>query len=430
MPSKKVLILVDSFQREYFAAESLRLELQYKGIETYISNRYHSDYAFKALQPFLVITPKTHKVPGLEQMHKSAYIALMQAESFSGNENAYRNFYSPERSFGIRTDLIDFVFCWGEVDKNFYKNQGVYSTAEIFKTGHPITDIWYQKKVARPIGKEKPVLGITTSINCLTHVNNDLGPVELIDNIERNWESGFFDPPYHAEDRMAFESQWLRIVLDLLKTFKDHTIYLRPHPLEKLEHYQFLSANKNIIVDNKTNIVDWCDKIDVLLSFVSTSQLDAYLRGVHVLSIQNLFTDRIKEGMPKSIQYEMDTFFESPKSIEEIRSLLLAPAPQLEAADKFVERVFSFEKKRPSSRIADEVEKILERKPKTRSLESGFHSPCFNTPWFHSGDLKTAYWDFRSKFAKENGPKASYCKHRIFRNSKVNQAVKKLHEMS
>lgn len=422
---KSVLIVVDSFQREYLGAYTLSQELKRNGFKTRITSRYALESAYDAFHPGVVILPKTHKVPALEKIHRHSVVVLLQAESFSGNIEAFKSFCSRNSSIGIRPDLVDAVFCWGDFDYRFYQEAEIYPQAEIEVTGHPMVDIWYKPKKNRKTS-EKPVIGISTSITCLTHITNSLGPVSLIDNIERNWESGLFEPPYHAEDRIAFEAAWIRIVIELIRAFKGHRIHLRPHPLEDVEQYRWLEKEGDVRIDNHQPMVDWSDEVDVLLSFISTSQLDAYLRGVKVVSIQNLFPKRILETLPRSLKLPVDHFFEAPETIEEIKRSVTAERVTSAKADFFLKDVFHFPTVKPSARVTQAVGALFEKESlftqkapfPSRSLIHSFLPSTFNL-----ADLKTLYWDLSALFFGKGNPHVSYCKHRWFRNLKMQRLI-------
>ena len=136
---KNILIIIDSKNREYIGSLYVKNQLILVGFKVYIINKAAINYAFNYYKPFLVLTPKTHKMPELEMISKFAVVGLIQAESFSGNKKGIIMYNTA--SFA-RLDIIDFVYCWGERDYRTLIDNKILNKSVVVKTGNPTVESW------------------------------------------------------------------------------------------------------------------------------------------------------------------------------------------------------------------------------------------------------------------------------------------------
>lgn len=402
----------------------LQEALRREGMDAVLCSRFVLGSAFNRIRPDLVFLPKSHKIPNLEEIHRQATVALVSAESFSGSAQAIRDLVKSSIA-GWRSDLVDLVFCWGKVDYETFIEEKVFPSAKLFETGHPNTEVWYKPRVPRKDSKK--TLGLTTALRVLTHVGRSTNPVEMVSQIEVNGDNGFFEPPYHAEACIAFEAAWIRLIHQIVNEFKDCRILIRPHPIEDPTLYKYFEKWSHVEVGNNQDIVTWLDQVDVMLSYLSTSQMDAHLRGVNVVSLRGLFPPEVLRGVPSSMIPPLNDHYFAPTTLEGVRNALDVNQNDRVALNQFAERVFRFPADvRPSSAIAkavaDHARKSGLRKAPFKALpETGIARflPSF-LPIDHvrvlKGDLQGSHLN-RANFGH------SYCWHRFGRNKERNQMV-------
>lgn len=415
----KVLLVIDSFDREYLAIRLLRHALERRGVVVRVSSRPVLTMAYNRFKPHAIVLPKTHKLPELEHMHRHAVIILMQAESFVGSLNAFR-LMAPL----LRKQFVDIACCWGEFDRNFYIGEKTFPADRIYVTGHPMTEAWHLKRSER-LAKDKPVVGITFSLRGLTH--KALGvlpnPIEAIISLEEAGDSGYFIPPYHAEDWIAFEASWLRIAYQIAKDNPDITFSLRPHPIENIDLYKaFQNKLSNVLIAPKGHISQWLRTVDVVCSAYSTSMLDAYFSGVSVLSLRNLIPARVKEGIhPGVTGIPHEDHFLAPMTYNELRERMLESWKPIEELDHLGRHVFNFNgNARPSECVADiiveKTHEIYSKKESFAPVPERVSEKIFGKfSW--SPDARMALLHFRDLIKNSRTTASSYCKHRFIHNS-------------
>ncbi len=420
---RKVLIAVDSFKREYLGIYLLKKELLKNGFKVRICSRYVLKYAFNHFRPEVVVVHSSYKIAELEEISRQAVLILLQAESCTGNELGILS-YAAEISPLTRPEFIDFRYCWGKFDYDILKKHPVFPNAGLAVTGHPITDPWYRKRAPRK--SKELTIGIATSLRAMTHISGAIGnPIKFIHDIEEGGQTSlFFEAPYHAEAWVAFEAAWLRILLDLVKNLKGYKVKIRPHPIEKIEYYRFLEKKFGVEVSNHEDLSEWLESVDVMISYLSTAQLAAYVRGVNVISIKNLFPVYIHNTLPAAITFELDQYFHAPSSIEELKNSLKENKCDREKLDHYASQMFNFPSKdRPSVLIAEHLAGFVEEKLKTKAKFKRIPEGRITNliPDFIPKD--TLLMLYRDWFYPKEQVSLSYCRHRFLRNRRVHRTL-------
>lgn len=415
----RVLLVIDSFDREFLAMRLVAAALQKRGAVTRLCSRPILGMTFNRFKPDVVILPKTHKIIGLESIHRSSVVVLAQAESFVGSEDSFKYL-----SGNLKKEYVDLVSCWGPFDHDFYVGNGVFPSDRVVVTGHSIIENWYLPHKEGG-NSARPVVGITSSLRAFTHKaqGRNSNPIASVMDIEEVGDSGYFIPPYHAEDWIAFEAAWIRVIYQLVKENPDLRFNLRPHPLENSKYYEAFKRFKNLTVQPHGHIAEWLSSIDVLCSSFSGSMLDGYFRRIPVVSIRNLIPARILACIHPSIPaIPHEKHFLAPNSFAGLREALHKPWQSIPELDALGKRVFNFPSvKRPSEQLADLVmeqcPQLSANKPTFSPLpESLVERICGPFSW--APDLRMALLGLRDTVGKTSMTVTAYGRHRLLRNRK------------
>jgi surface carbohydrate biosynthesis protein len=427
----RVLYIIDVAAREQLAASLVKIELERRGCIVYLASRYVISEAYNRFRPDVIILPKIHKIPELKELAKRCHVILLSAESFSGSPETTIFSY---QGFEDEIKCVDIRFCWGDFDKDTLIEAGLFENDRMVVTGHPMTESWY---VPQPIRKNFPslIVGISSTSKVLANAFGDRNMISLIDGLENNSDangrSNFFDEPNHAECWIGFEAAFVRLMINISDQFPDFQIRIRPHPNESIADYSALELGRsNVRVSRDEDITAWIDSIDVLLSFISTSQIDASVRGKRVISLKNLFPKWVIEGLPKRLHLPVDDMFPAPYSFEELKEILQTPYEESVTVKEYINRVFNFpSKKRPSELIAEYVCNYLASanvKPSSREVlpthmgNRLFGFPVSDIIFMIIQDIKSTIGWSKSRVAH------SYCAHRYGRNSNIDRRAKEL----
>jgi len=424
----RVLLVIDSFEREFLAMRLVAAALEKHNVEVRLCCRQVLGMVFNRFQPHVVLLPKTHKIIELDAIHRSSVVILCQAESFVGSLDSFKYL-----SAHLRKEFVDLVCCWGSFDYDFYIENKVFPAGRVFVTGHSMNESWYLPPPEKKNLSVNLVVGITSSLRAFTHkaLGLNCNPFKSIIGIEEVGDSGYFLPPYHAEDWIAFEASWVRVVHQIIKENPDIQFSLRPHPLENPVHYKAFERFPNLIVDSRGNIAEWLTTLDAMCSSYSGSMLDAYFREIPVVSIRNLIPSHILEGIHPSITgIPHESHFVAPNDITSLRHELHKPWRANCDLDALGKRVFNFpDERRPSERLADTIVQnappIYAAKSAFESVpESRFERLCGPFGW--APDLRLAMLQWRDFMVGTNISSAAYGRHRFLQNRKSNDIFEKI----
>lgn len=423
----KILIVIDSFKREFTGISFLKEELERTGFNVKLTSRFSLALAYNNFIPDIVVVPKTHKISELKHIYNQTYVVQLGAESFSGARKALTSCKESKAGGGWQDDFIDLTLCWGDFNRDIFKELGAFRNSKIITTGNPITETWYKKKITRE-KKEKKIIGISLSLRTITHKNAP-GIVQTI--VDTELDNFFYDDGFHAESWIAFEVSWIRVITNLIQRFsRDFEIQLRPHPLEDHTLYDyFVKKFPNVSIHASKDIIDWCDQIDILLSYMSTSQIDAHIRGVKVISIKDLFPKFVLDGIPDMMNLEMNDYFPNCVDFENLEMMIRDNNKvENDQLTDFIKNVFNFPSQaRPSISITKEIRAFLDEKKINKSSsfkKIKIYGKVRFLSFLPNSDLiHLLIADFLYSLRGGFDPKFSYCPHRIIKNKKIQDKV-------
>lgn len=419
---RKVLLVIDSYQREQLGAVRLSIALKKYGFIVELCDRRFFRQAFERILPNAVILPKLHKIGGIDEVDLSqTKVFLLSAESFTGSEAGIRSYFETIVPNDVFSKLTG-IFCWGEKDYSEIGKLIGSRNIDLYITGHPSTDLWYQKshsdQSAKSDGKFTATIGITTSLRALTHSQKPTTVVETIVSLENSGSSGFYDPPNHCEIWIAYEASFIRIIHNLASANPSVRFLIRVHPNESLEEYLALgNLHSNVEASKGGTFSEWVANIDTLFTAYSTSMLDAAIFGKPVYSLIGLIPTYIIDRLPAAI-----TGMQFYKLFPEVKSFDLSNisekpyAYQSEGVSCFLKSVFNFPAQElPSLRIArilDEQVGINVMGARQRNAKGrGFDFRKL----FYMDRMQSLYADARTLFRDD----AYFKPHRIIRNYRI-----------
>lgn len=409
---KKVLIVVDLFRREFISNLFLKDSLEAQGFKVKITSRLSIGLAFNSFQPHFVIVPKIHKIPELEHIIKHSVVLYSSAESYAGSSRSILDFTA-----FMQPHLCDYLLCWGEFDRNVYRVQGLFRESQLIVTGNPLIQTWSTRERSTTSSRKR--IGIATSLRALTQQNSSKNIIELIANIEETGGQGFYDPPQHAEHRIAFEASWIRVMFMICKELPEYDFIIRAHPIERSELYRYFERFPNVQIDDSQTIEDYTDKIDVLLTLASQAMFDAYRKKKTVISIQNLIPKDIQPFITAALRENFYPFFPTPWNIEELKSLIDQKFAPIVGADHFMEEVYSYPyKTSPSDAIARFIKGLsIEKKFSPLKLKK---SSNFFLKIPQSDSVFIFFKDLRFRLLKRGQDvRFTFCAHLLHRNQQA-----------
>jgi hypothetical protein len=261
---------------------------------------------------------------------------------------------------------------------------GAYSSAQIVTSGHPATDHWLIQNER----KCRHRVGLTTTFRVLSNsVGGSQNFIKWIYETEYGGGSdgSYFSPPEHAEAWIYWEAAFIRSIANIVHEVlipNSINCQIRPHPFEVKKPYKFLTEKSGglVQIEKKGSITDWFDNIDILFTYLSGSAIDAFVKGLPVVSLQKILNPDALNRIPKGFIYDYYEYCWQLESLEQIKDYShdafegkLEPARNMGAFHEYVYNHFKFPRKRPSAFLVAEAiaEFLNNNKPRTfRLVES------------------------------------------------------------
>ena len=341
----KVLIIIDLISRELLGFINLKKKLEEKNYQVFFCNRYNFTESYNYILPKIVIAPQLYKTPGIEKIKNKSYLIYLRSESFASNVKfCLIDYLIQEKE--IKPDAI---FYWGKKDWAYFKkNLENYKLVEHCITGHPMNDVWnyYRKKYKKKLRKKTPKVGICSTLKSVTSGVDNYNPFKLIYDIENNRDynnkSRFYDKKHGPEYFIAYEFNFISLIIQICKKIK--FISIRPAPYEKVEHYSFLKNKYNVEIDQSSNYLDWLIKNDIILAYKSSVQITAYILGINVINLKGCMNSKILSGLNKeTLSFKFDKYFDQPQNLNNLIKLIKKKQfKKNQKIENFIKNTYSF----------------------------------------------------------------------------------------
>ena len=254
----------------------------------------------------------------LEKLKKKKFCFTAQDEESGILNKKYGNFakirFNDFKSF----KLLSYFFCWGNRDYNYLKRKVKFPVL----TGSPRFDLLPKKK---KIKKEKSKKILLVSSFNVTGVRTFAERIYSTTGIR-----GQRSESYEVAEKFAYTMEsihslkvyhFVKLITFLSKTFKKHTIYLRPHPNDSYNDWKKLINNnaRNIKIDKIEDYPLYQSILDsdFVIQNGCTSAIESFLLNVPCISYmpQKWKEDEHAE-FPNSIGIKATSHLEVKKIIE------------------------------------------------------------------------------------------------------------------
>jgi surface carbohydrate biosynthesis protein len=238
------------------------------------------------------------------------------------------------------------LFAWGPDNADLWRRYPDFpSQTTIHLTGNPRNDMlraeirgFYEEAVARLRKDFGDFILVNTNFN---HVNAfyprmnlflpNAGPGETFQFGKAAKGMTFHYAKGLWEHKQAVFRDFQKLIPDLDRAFPNHTIVVRPHPIEDQSVYRSLAAQcKRVRVTNDGNVVPWLMASKLLIHNGCTTGVEAYVIGVPAISYRATVNDAYDEDfyrLPNRLSHQCFNFEEL---YEKMREILAGPPQQPE----------------------------------------------------------------------------------------------------
>lgn len=370
--SKQVLIVIDNTKRELFGCTLLAHYLSAQGIRPILCSSYFFRYYYARYAPDAVVRPNA--LMDHSELARKSFVFVLPAESGNGQPHQVKATHGGTSENPAYPASVDRFFCWGPAMKEVLLETGRWREDQLIVTGGPSTDHWL---LPRPnVRAGPPTVGVTTTFRALSNAcpPNRLNHFQWLDEAETSGGDGtYYVPPEHAESWIFFEASLARVVVTLTRAIVrecDAKITIRPHPFEHPGRYRFFEkmGGERLVVTKRGTITEWVDHLSVLFTFLSSSAVDAVVRGIPVVSLKGVLDPAALGKIPVHFRYGFEEFLWQMDDLGQAREYIrmaengkLDPCRDERGFSDYLARHFSYPRTRPSAElIAMEIRKVLE----------------------------------------------------------------------
>ncbi len=286
-----ILIICDHKKRELAIQQKLVKQLEEKNLQCKIVNKHLILKYYNYFKPKIIIFPHANgylsKVINL--LDKKVIKILMPTEHCAFVDKFIDMHYLNNFQKGNRNslNLMDYIFCQSEYIKKKLVQKTNLKKDKIFSLGHVYYSNWVSKSKTIKNNKIKNI-GIALTNEFIMrkfkskNVIKDFYQLDKEENLfKNNWRIG----------QLGFDLFFFSLLFKLVKELKDYNINLRTHVVDKESNFKFLK-NKNVIIDKHSNLRDWLDNQDVIISCISFINVDAYIYKKPHISLIKMIPDK------------------------------------------------------------------------------------------------------------------------------------------
>ena len=272
------------------------------------------------------ITPSEQTLLMLQKLKKNKHIVTCQDEESGLLDESYDEF-ARLRFSGQSIALTARVYAWGEHDAEALKRIYPIYRDKIQLTGSPRVDYWreefrpyYQNIKSNKLpAKKKPFFLIASNFGTLLNEN------PFWDVVERLREAGYFErePGRERHEYMNFAYQtqlvheFVVMIRKLSADFPEHTILVRPHPVESIEAWKkIIGAYSNVVVIRDGSISGWIHEAELLIHNGCTTAIEAAASNLPRIAYRPIPSE-IERSIPNEISENVFSYEELVSKIHQ-----------------------------------------------------------------------------------------------------------------
>ncbi len=358
-----ILLTCDHKRRELASLKKLKLTLENKGIKVKIINKHLAVKAYNLYKPKIITIPhcNNYLFDTVKNLHKKVKLIVLPSESAIFVDkfiemiflNKFENY--SRKSNHNKTDLI---FTHSEHTSKILKKKNSVKP-DLCSSGFIHYEYWNNNKYKNS-NKYKNIGIALTLINPFMYYKNKSF---LVNYHHISEEIKYFKNPWRINE-ITLGLYYNTIIFEILKNLpKNYKINIRLHPLDFDFNWKKIFKNKkNISIDTQSEISEWINNQDLIISTFSAINIDSYVFKKPHISLINMIPKHILNYSAYdafSVKDYKETYSYKPKNMKElIKIVKRAKFKKNLIMSKKLEKYYKFPYKiSPVNAVANELEK-------------------------------------------------------------------------
>ena len=314
------------------------------------------------------LTPGDKTIKLIHSLIENGHVITSQDEESGLLDESYDEFAKIRFSEESVSEVAK-IFAWGDHDAESLKRiHGKYQD-RVVATGSPRVDFWrdefsgfYNTNPFHESHLElKPFILISSNFGSFLNQNR------FFNVVARLRKAGYFDrdPDWerHQYENAAYQTRLIHefviMIRKLSETFPDHTILVRPHPIESEDGWKkILGDYPNIKVLREGGVNGWVRNASVMIHNGCTTAIEAAAAGLPRIAYRPIPSD-IEREIPNKMSYNVFSLKELVDQVSEILDGNMPPGSKKikKTADQVLSARFNnLSGKLAADRIVDEWE--------------------------------------------------------------------------
>nr|WP_321257575.1 surface carbohydrate biosynthesis protein [uncultured Pseudodesulfovibrio sp.] len=308
----------------YFA-----LNLASRGYPVLLGERMVNQYVKSTTAPICYFDSDQHQPTNKKILENGGIVFNLNAEGLSliGSPDQLIDNYTKVAPYTTKLCM------WGEEQTQLISSHlPEDQQSKVIPTGYPSFDLL--KKEFVPLYKDKSITDeygenfilINTNFYFYNHKMGFKNYIKMLSSMDE-WkcygEEGLQD---YLENINTYQKDLLNefnsMVKHIAEALPDHTIIIRPHPVENATVYeQEFSTLKNIFVTNKGGVRNWIASAKAVIHHDCTTGIEAMLLSIPVIQFRPIFDESITSQLSGKIGHQTVTAEEVLKTLNNCDSI-------------------------------------------------------------------------------------------------------------
>jgi surface carbohydrate biosynthesis protein len=273
------------------------------------------------------LTPSEKTLKLLEKLKNNGHVVTCQDEESGLLDESYDEF-ARLRFSEKSISSVERVYTWGGHDTESLKRMFPSGEDRILPTGSPRVDYWrkefdqyYKSEQKSRLPREKrPFILIASNFGTILNENR------FFNVIARSRQAGYYEREEgrerHEYQNIAYQTkliyEFVVMIRKLSETYSDHTILVRPHPVESIEAWEkIIGEYSNVEVIREGTISGWIRNAEVMIHNGCTTAIESAASGLPRIAYRPIPSE-IEREIPNQVSINAFNLDELLSQVDEI----------------------------------------------------------------------------------------------------------------
>ena len=234
--------------------------------------------------------------------------------------------YFERRVSPVAFPMISNLFAWGPDNEALFRRCPAYAGAPIHVTGNPRVDLlrpelrgYFAPEAAALRERFGDFFLINTNFGTINHRVPNLSWLSLIDEAEDGGGDSENRRVATTHHRLALFEHFKKLIPRLARAFPEHSIVLRPHPLENHAPWKEAArGSDNVHVVFEGTVIPWLLAAEAVIQNNCTTAIESYLLQRPVISFLPITSEKLDSPLTNAMSHPAHSCDELISIVREI----------------------------------------------------------------------------------------------------------------